>query len=41
MQNNFSENMKLNLDDLQLESFVTSIDSEMAMRIDHPKAAYP
>jgi hypothetical protein len=33
MKNNFSENTKLNLDDLQLESFVTSIDSEMAMRL--------
>ncbi|WPV66367.1 pinensin family lanthipeptide [Chitinophaga sp. LS1] len=28
-----SENLKLSLDDLQLESFVTSIDSEMAARL--------
>ncbi|HVI48735.1 MAG TPA: pinensin family lanthipeptide [Chitinophaga sp.] len=32
MKNN-SERIKLNLDDLQLESFVTSIDSEMAARL--------
>ncbi|MBB5638557.1 hypothetical protein HDF26_004763 [Pedobacter cryoconitis] len=30
---NQSEKIKLNLEDLQLESFVTSIDSEVAMRL--------
>ena len=39
MKNNFSENVKFNLDDLQLESFVTSIDSEMAMRLAGGSAA--
>jgi hypothetical protein len=47
MRNN-SEKIKLSLEDLQLESFVTSIDSEMAMRLagglgasDHPTHTQP
>lgn len=28
-----TQNIRLNLEDLQLESFVTSIDSEMAARL--------
>lgn len=47
MRNN-SEKIRLSLEDLQLESFVTSIDSEMAMRlagglgaIDHPTHTQP
>lgn len=30
---NHAEHIKLNLEDLQLESFVTSIDSEVASRL--------
>lgn len=47
MRNN-SNSIKLNLEDLQLESFVTSIDSEMAQRLagglgslEHPTHTQP
>jgi hypothetical protein len=47
MRNN-SDRIKLNLEDLQLESFVTSIDSEMAQRLsgglgslEHPTHTQP
>lgn len=47
MRNN-SNNIKLSLEDLQLESFVTSIDSEMAQRLagglgrlEHPTHTQP
>lgn len=33
LMKNQLEKIKLNLEDLQLESFVTSIDSEVAMRL--------
>lgn len=46
--NNKSANLQLTLEDLQLESFVTSIDSEMAQRIagglgslEHPTHTQP
>ncbi|MEC5147015.1 pinensin family lanthipeptide [Chitinophaga sp. 212800010-3] len=33
MKENNSDKIKLSLDDLKIESFVTSIDSEMNMRL--------
>ncbi|UCJ09674.1 pinensin family lanthipeptide [Chitinophaga pendula] len=33
MKENNADKIKLSLDDLKIESFVTSIDSEMSMRL--------